>query len=153
MISGPLIEKKLASVSWATARAKQRLAAAGRAVQQHALGRVDPQPLEKLRIFQRQLDDFPHAIQLPLQPADVLVGERGWRGRLAAALVNLQQRLGITVTAPAGRVLLTRKSARRLPNRVTRTRSPPVTGRPSSRPPMYFRSRVEGTPPWGQISR
>ena len=37
----------------------QRLAAAGRPVQQHALGRVDAQPLEQFRVAQRQLDDLP----------------------------------------------------------------------------------------------
>ena len=42
---------------------QQRLAAARRAVQEHALRRIDPQPLEKLRVLQRQLDDLPHALQ------------------------------------------------------------------------------------------
>ena len=42
----------------------QGLAAAGRAVQQDPLGRVDAQPLEDLRVAQRQLDDLADAVQL-----------------------------------------------------------------------------------------
>ena len=52
----------------------QRLAAAGRAVEQHALGRVDAQALEDLGVAERQLDDLADAVQLALEPADVLVG-------------------------------------------------------------------------------
>ena len=52
-------------------------------------------------------------------------------------------------TGPAGAVLLTRKSAQRLPNSVARMRSPAITGRPSSRLPMYSRSRLEGVRPCG----
>ena len=37
------------------------LAAAGRAVQQHAFGGVYAQPFEHLRVAQRQLDDFSNA--------------------------------------------------------------------------------------------
>ena len=54
----------------------ERLAAAGRPVEEHALRRLDPQPLEHLRIAQRQLDHLPHARELALEPADILVGER-----------------------------------------------------------------------------
>ena len=53
----------------------QRLAATRRAIQQHAFGRVDPQPLENFRVAQRQLDHFPDAKQMGLQPADVLIGD------------------------------------------------------------------------------
>ena len=73
---------------------EQSFAAAGRAVEEHALGRVDPQTIEEFRVLQRQLDDFPHAVQLPLQPADVLVGQRfagGGGGRLAR--LDFQQRV------------------------------------------------------------
>ena len=57
----------------------QRLAAARRTMQQHALGGVDAQPLEDFRIAQRQFDHFADALELRLQPADVLVrgGARG----------------------------------------------------------------------------
>jgi hypothetical protein len=53
----------------------QRLAAAGRPVQEHALGRVDAEPLEHLRVPQGQLDDLPDPLDLAFQPADVLVGD------------------------------------------------------------------------------
>ena len=55
----------------------QRLAGAGRAVEQHALRRVDAQPLEELRVAQRQLDHLADAVELVRQPADVLVGDGG----------------------------------------------------------------------------
>ncbi len=54
-----------------------------------------------------------------------------------------------TTTGPAGRVAFTRKSALRLPKSVARTRSPATTGRPSSRLPMYCKSRFEGMRPCG----
>ena len=47
-------------------------------------------------------------------------------------------------TGPAGDVLLTLKSAERVPKSVARMRSPSTTARPSSRLPMYFRSRSPG---------
>ena len=128
---------------------QQGLAAARRTVEQHALGRVDPQAIEDFRVFQRQLDDLADAVQLPLQAADVLVGERraGRRRpgprRPAPSRACRRRR----PRAPAGRVVFTRKSARRLPNIVARTRSPAVAGKPSSRLPTYFRSRVEGRRP------
>ena len=59
---------------------EQRLARAGRAVQQHALRREDAQPLEDARVLQRQLDDLAHPRDLALQPADVLVGHCGRAG-------------------------------------------------------------------------
>ena len=55
---------------------QQRLAGAGRAVQQHALRRENAQPLEDARVLERQLDDLAHARHLALEPADVLVGHR-----------------------------------------------------------------------------
>ena len=63
----------------------QRLAASRRTMQQHALGGVDAQPLEDLRIAQRQLDHLADALQLRLQPADVLVGG-GARGHFLGLL-------------------------------------------------------------------
>ena len=51
----------------------QRLAAAGRTVQQHPFGRVYAQPLEHFRIAQRQFYHFPDAVQLGLEAADVFI--------------------------------------------------------------------------------
>ena len=80
----------------------QRLAAAGRPEQQHALRRFDAQPLEQFRISQRQLDDFADPVQLAAQPADVLVGDgrrgggrtRRVPGVAFAGAADLQQRVG-----------------------------------------------------------
>ena len=71
----------------------QRLAASRRTVQQHALGGVDAQPLEDLRIAQRQLDHLADALQLRLQPADVLVGG-GARGHFLGLLRIADHQLG-----------------------------------------------------------
>ncbi len=50
------------------------LAGAGRAEEHDALGRLDAQLLEDLRVPQRQLDHLPDQPDLSLQAADVLVG-------------------------------------------------------------------------------
>ena len=65
---------------------QQRLAGAGRAVQQHALRRENAQPLEDARVLQRQLDDFAHARHFALEAADVLVGHRRRARRRSARL-------------------------------------------------------------------
>ena len=57
----------------------QRLAAPGRTMQEHTLGRVDSESLEDLRVAQRQLDDFADPMELTLESADVLVRERHGR--------------------------------------------------------------------------
>ena len=51
------------------------LARAGRAVEEHPLGRLDPEPFEHLRKSQGQLDHLAHPADLEPQPADVLVGD------------------------------------------------------------------------------
>ena len=52
---------------------QQRLAGSGRAVEQHALRRENPQLLEEPRVLERQLHDFAHARDLALETANVLV--------------------------------------------------------------------------------
>ncbi len=56
---------------------QQRLAGPGRAVQQHALGRVDAQALEQLGMAQRQLDHLAQLVDRVLHPAEVVVGDVG----------------------------------------------------------------------------
>ena len=55
----------------------QRLAAAGRAVQQHALRRLQAVLLEQLGVQERQLHGVADLLDLLGQPADVLVGDVG----------------------------------------------------------------------------
>src|ERR1035437_5415106 len=57
----------------------QSLSAAGRTIEQHALGGADAEPLEDLGIAQRQFDHFTDTLELRFQSADVLVrgGARG----------------------------------------------------------------------------
>ena len=49
---------------------EQRLAGAGRAVEQHALGRLDADAQEELRILQRQLNDLAQLADLVAETAD-----------------------------------------------------------------------------------
>jgi len=46
-------------------------------VEQYALGRVDAQPLEQLRVLHGQLDHLADALDFLAQPADVFVGDAG----------------------------------------------------------------------------
>ena len=56
---------------------EQGLAGAGRPVQQHALGRIDAEPLEQLGMAQRQLDHFAQRVDRVAHPAEVVVGDVG----------------------------------------------------------------------------
>jgi len=82
----------------------QGLSASRRTMQQHALGGVDPQLLEDLRIAQWQLDHLADALQLRLQPSDVLV-RGGARGHFLGLLrvANHQYRGGIDQHRSLGR--------------------------------------------------
>ena len=53
----------------------QRLAASRRAVQQHALGRLELVLVEQLGVQERELDRVADRLDLPLETADVLVGD------------------------------------------------------------------------------
>ena len=80
----------------------QRLAAAGRPVQQHALGRVNAQALEQLGVAQRQLDDLPDAVELGFEAADVLIGHRGLTGFRDLGLADHQGGGGVDQHRPPG---------------------------------------------------
>ena len=49
---------------------KEGLSCAWRPVQQHALGGLDANPQEKLRVFEGELDHLPELADLVVQPAD-----------------------------------------------------------------------------------
>ena len=53
----------------------QRLAGAGRAVEQDALGRLDAEPVEEFGVLEWQLDQLAHVLQLASEAADVLIGD------------------------------------------------------------------------------
>ena len=53
------------------------LAGAGRAVEQHALGRIDAEALEQLGMAQRKLDHLAQRVDGVLHPAKVVVGDVG----------------------------------------------------------------------------
>ena len=132
MISGPLTWMKWALVSWATARAMSVLPQPGRAVQEHALGRVDAQPLEDLRVAQRQLDDLADAADFALQAADVLVGDGAAFLRRALA-GQADGGFGANQHRPVGDGLGHGEGLGARPNKATRTWLPETTGMPSRR--------------------
>ena len=53
------------------------LAGAGRAVQQHALGRIDAEPLEQFGMAQRQLDHLAQRVDRVAHAAEVVIGDVG----------------------------------------------------------------------------
>src|SRR5699024_3778471 len=55
----------------------------GRPVEQHTLGRVDPELLEEFGVAHRQLDHFTDLFEFAVQPANIFVSHRG-RGALVA---------------------------------------------------------------------
>ncbi len=55
----------------------QRLAGAGRAVEQDPLRGLDTEPLEDLRVTERQLDHLPHELEFPSETPDILVMDIG----------------------------------------------------------------------------
>ncbi len=76
MISGPLIRKKLASDSLATARASRVLPVPA-AVEQQPLGRLDAEPFEQFGIAQRQLDHLAQLVDRRRHAADIVIGDVG----------------------------------------------------------------------------
>ena len=71
---------------------EQGLAAAGRPVQQDALGCVDPEAGEDFRVAQRQLDHLSHAVEGAAESADVFVRQPAG-GRLGARCFEPDQRI------------------------------------------------------------
>ena len=53
------------------------LAGAGRAMQQHALGRIDAEALEQFGVAQRQLDHLAQRVDRVAHPAEVVIGDVG----------------------------------------------------------------------------
>ena len=74
-----------------------RLAGAGRAMEQHALGRLDAQPLEQFGIAQRQLDHLAELVDRGGHAADIVIGDIG-APRVARLLIfGAQLHFGILV--------------------------------------------------------
>ena len=77
MISGPLMWKNCARAFVGDRAREQGLAGARRAVEQHALGRIDPEPLEQLGMAQRKLDHLAQRVDGVAHSAEVVVGDVG----------------------------------------------------------------------------
>ena len=67
---------------------EQGLAGAGRAVEQHALGRIDAEPLEQLGMAQRQLDHFAQRVDRVAHAAEIVVGDVGAALAVACAVYS-----------------------------------------------------------------
>ena len=97
MISGPAMWKK-AGVALVRDGARQPgLAGAGRAVEEHALGRIDAEPLEDLGIAQRQLDHLAQLVDGRADAADIVIGDVGAAGVLGLGIFGAELDLGIGV--------------------------------------------------------
>ena len=70
---------------------QQSLAGAGRPVQQHALGRIDAEPLEQLGVAKRQLDHLAQRVDRVAHPAEIVIGDV--RAALAVLLLILRQQV------------------------------------------------------------
>jgi hypothetical protein len=76
---------------------KPRLARAGRAVEQHALGRIDAEPLEQFGIAQRQLDHLAKLVDRRGHPADIVIGHVGAARVHRFLILRTQLDLGVLV--------------------------------------------------------
>ena len=74
-----------------------RLAGPGRSVEQHALGRIDAQALENLRVAQRQLDHLAQRVDGVLHSAEVVVGDVGAALAVLLGIFGKQLDLGLGV--------------------------------------------------------
>ena len=77
MISGPAIVEEFRRAFVGDGAREQGLAGAGRAVEQHALGRVDAEPLEQLGMAQRKLDHFAQRVDRVAHSAEIVIGDVG----------------------------------------------------------------------------
>src|SRR5438132_244418 len=80
----------------------QRLAGSGRAVQEHALRRVDAEAFEQLRVLEGELDHLADLHQLLLEPTDVFVGDGGCQDLALADgfLLHLDDRVILDLDDP-----------------------------------------------------
>ena len=74
---GPVDQEELGRAFIRDRARQQGLAGAGRAVQQHALGRIDAEPLEQLGMAQRQLDHLAQRVDRVAHAAQVVIGDVG----------------------------------------------------------------------------
>ncbi|MPM74371.1 hypothetical protein SDC9_121359 [bioreactor metagenome] len=67
---------------------QHRLPGARRPVEQHPLGRLDPEPLEKLGVLERQLHHLPQLVDLVPQSSYVVIGHLRHIRRLVHGLIG-----------------------------------------------------------------
>ena len=84
---------------------EQGLAGAGRAVEQHALGRIDAEPLEQLGMAQRQLDHLAQRVDRVAHSAEIVVGDVGAALAVLGGIFGqqLDRGLGVDVDDALGR--------------------------------------------------
>ncbi len=96
MISGPLIRKKDASLSFATARARRVLPVPGGPYSSRPLGGSTPSRWKQLGVAQRQLDHLAQLVDRLRHAADIVVGHVGAALR-RLLIFGAQLHLGILV--------------------------------------------------------
>ena len=74
-----------------------RLAGARGAVEKHALGRIDPEPLEYLRVAQRELDHLAKLVDRRSDAAEIVIGDVGSALLLGLGIFGPELDLGIGV--------------------------------------------------------
>jgi len=102
---------------------QQGLAGARRAVEEHALGRLDADPQEQLRVEQRELDDLANLADLLAQAADRVV--RHVAGVLDRHVVHERVDLARQLQGTTGAKGCQRKVSRELGTAARRTAAAP----------------------------
>ena len=97
MISGPGDVEEVGVALVGDGAGEPGLAGAGRAVEQHALGRIDAEPLEDLGIAQRQLDHLAQLVDGRADAAEIVIGDVGAAGLLGLGIFGAKLDLGIGV--------------------------------------------------------
>ena len=93
--AGDVEEARLALVG--DGARQPRLAGSGRSVEQHALGRIDAQPLENLGMAQRQLDHLAQRVDGVLHSAEIVIGDVGAALAVLLGIFGKQLDLGLGV--------------------------------------------------------
>ena len=66
-------------------------------MQQHAFGRIDPQPCEQFRIAQRQFDHFTQGLNGVTHPANIIIIDQGAAAAIGLFIFSAQLNLGIFI--------------------------------------------------------
>ena len=102
---GPVDEEEFRRAFVGDGAREQGLAGARRAVEQHALGRIDAEPLEQLGMAQRKLDHLAQRVDRVAHSAEIVVGDVGAALAVPGRIFRkqLDRGLGVDVDDALGR--------------------------------------------------